>query len=396
MKKHRLISFLTALVLVVCSCASAAALSASTLSIGSRGDSVKKLQQALIDLGYLKGKADGIFGQLTYKAVCSFQTAKKLTVDGLAGKKTQSLLFAASEAAPAASSQAAPAASSASSSAASSSAASSSASSSAGGNLFKGNYATLRLKDKSDRVKIMQQALIRLEYLSGNADGVFGNKTLDAVVAFQKANSLTADGLAGKKTLQALETADKNGAKKSSSAPAPVQEETAPSQSGTTSSSSSPSSSLTATGANGSTIQLLHWFKDIKPTLGGGQKLLIYDPATGISWTLRVHSCGRHCDAEPLTAEDTANMLKAFGGVNTWSQKGVYVRLPSGVWTIGSTHDNPHLSGHVTDNNFDGHLCVHFLRDMSETKANDPNYGVSNQETIRSLWKRLTGETIAN
>ena len=104
MKNHLLISFLTALVLVVCSCASAAALSASTLSIGSRGDSVKKLQQALIDLGYLKGKADGIFGQLTYKAVCSFQTAKKLTVDGLAGKKTQSLLFAASEAAPAASS----------------------------------------------------------------------------------------------------------------------------------------------------------------------------------------------------------------------------------------------------------------------------------------------------
>ena len=89
-------------------------------------------------------------------------------------------------------------------------------------------------------------------------------------------------------------------------------------------------------------------------------------------------------------------MLKAFGGVNTWSQKGVYVRLPSGVWTIGSTHDNPHLSGHVTDNNFDGHLCVHFLRDMSEAKQNDPNYGVSNQETIRALWKSLTGETLTN
>ena len=395
MKNRRLISFLAALVLVVCSCATAAALSASTLSVGSRGDSVKKLQQALIDLGYLKGRADGIFGQQTYKAVCSFQTAKKLTVDGLAGKKTQSVLFAASAAAPAAASDAAPAASSASSSSASSSSASSSSATASGGDLFKGNYATLRIKDRNDRVKIMQQALIRLNYLSGKADGIFGNKTLDAVVAFQKANSLTADGLAGKKTLKALETADKNGAKKGSSS-APVQEESAPSKSGSTSSSSSPSSSLTATGKNGSTIQLLHWFNDIKPTLGGGSKLLIYDPATGISWTLRVHSCGRHCDAEPLTAEDTANMLKAFGGVNTWDQKGVYVRLPSGVWTIGSTHDNPHLSGHVTNNNFDGHLCVHFLRDMSETRENDPSYGVSNQETIRSLWKRLTGETLSN
>ena len=394
MKKLRLICFLTVLVMIVCIFTSAFALSASTLSIGSRGDSVKKLQQALIDLGYLKGKADGIFGQQTYKAVCSFQTAKKITVDGLAGKKTQELLYAAAESKSAASTSA-----SSSSSSQSSSLSQSSSSASSGNGLFSGNYATLRLKDRSDRVKIMQQALIRLEYLSGNADGIFGNKTLDAVVAFQKANSLTADGLAGKKTLKALETADKNGTKKGSataSTAVSIQEESTPARTTTTSSSTSPSSTLTATGRNGCTIQLLHWFNDIKPTLGGGQTLVIYDPATEISWTLRVHSCGRHCDAEPLTAQDTANMLKAFGGENTWSQKGVYVQLPSGVWTIGSTHDNPHLSGHVTDNNFDGHLCVHFLRDMSETKENDPNYGVSNQETIRSLWKSLTGEVLTN
>ena len=50
----------------------------------------------------------------------------------------------------------------------------------------------------------------------------------------------------------------------------------------------------------------------------------------------------------------------------------------------------------LSDNNFNGHLCVHFLRDMSETKQNDPKYGVSNQETIRALWKSLTGETLTN
>ena len=92
---------------------------------------------------------------------------------------------------------------------------------------------------------------------------------------------------------------------------------------------------------------------------------------------------------------DTENMVKAFGGKNTWDQKGVYVRLPSGVWTIGSTHDMPHMSGHVTDNNFNGHLCVHFLRDMSEAQRNDPDYGVQNQVTLRNAWKALTGETIS-
>ena len=407
MENRRLICFLAALVLAVGCCASAAALSSSTLSIGSRGEEVRKLQQALIDLGYLKGKADGIFGNQTYKAVVSFQHAKKLTEDGLAGKKTQALLYEAasaksSEASAGTQASASAAASSSSSSAASSSAAASSAASSSAssGNLFGGNYATLRLNDRNDRVKVMQQALIRLNYLSGKADGIFGRKTLDAVVAFQQANKLSADGLAGKKTLKALETADQNGAVKgstsASSTAVAIQEESQPAKTAATSSSDSPSSSKTAGAPDESSIRLLHWFNDIKPTLGGGKQLLIYDPSTGISWNLRVHSCGRHCDAEPLTAQDTANMLKAFGGVNTWNQKGVYVKLPSGIWTVASTHDMPHLSGHVSDNNFDGHLCVHFLRDMSETKENDPKYGVANQETIRALWKSLTGEVLSN
>ena len=88
-------------------------------------------------------------------------------------------------------------------------------------------------------------------------------------------------------------------------------------------------------------------------------------------------------------------MVQAFGGKNTWTQKGVYVMLPSGIWTIGSTHDMPHDSGSIKDNGFNGHLCVHFLRDMDEAKKNDPKYGVANQETIRKLWKSLTGEDIS-
>ncbi len=381
MKHRRLICFLAALILVVCTCGSAFALQASTLSIGSRGEDVRKLQQALIDLGYLKGRADGIFGRQTYQAVCNFQTASKLTADGLAGKKTQAALYAASSGSSSSSG------SSGSSSQSQGSSSSSSSSSSAGG-LFGGNYATLRLNDRNDRVKVMQQALIRLNYLSGKADGIFGRQTLDAVLSFQQKNRLTADGLAGRKTLTALEAADQGGSGSSSSSGSQ--------SSGSSSSSSSPSSTLTTTAPDGSKVRLLHWYNDIKPTLNGGQHLYIYDPSTGISWTLRIHSCGRHCDAEPLTAQDTANMVRAFGGENTWSQKGVFVRLPSGIWTIGSTHDMPHQSGTVSDNNFNGHLCVHFLRDMAEAREMDPKYGVSNQETIRALWKSMTGEVISN
>lgn len=429
MYRKRLICFLTALVLAVSLCASALALDAGTLKNGSRGEEVQKLQQALISLGYLKGTADGVFGNKTENAVRAFQKAKKLNVDGLAGKKTQELLYAAASGKSRTASESTSASSGSSSSNASSGSASSNASassgsassgsasaSSGGGSLFGGNYTTIRLKDEGARVKALQSALIRLNYLSGKADGKFGNKTLEAVALFQKENGLSVDGLAGKKTLKAIETADKNGAVRGSAqassnnasntssastatttpTPVSIQEESKAAVVSTTGSSDSPSSNKTAVAPDGSSLRLLHWFNDIKPTLKGGQHLLVYDPATGISWTLRVHSCGRHCDAEPLTAEDTANMLQAFGGKNTWDQKAVYVKLPSGVWTVGSTHDMPHMSGTISNNNFNGHLCVHFLRDMSEAKANDPSYGVANQETIRAKWKALTGETISN
>ena len=32
---------------------------------------------------------------------------------------------------------------------------------------------------------------------------------------------------------------------------------------------------------------------------------------------------------------------------------------------------------------------------MEEAKQNDPNYGVANQETIRKLWKNLTGQDVS-
>ena len=64
-----------------------------TLKKGSTGEDVKKLQQALIDLGYLSDTADGTFGAKTQDAVTLFQAVNGLDADGLAGAKTQVLLF---------------------------------------------------------------------------------------------------------------------------------------------------------------------------------------------------------------------------------------------------------------------------------------------------------------
>lgn len=64
-----------------------------TLKKSCKGEDVKALQTLLNGYGYSCGKADGIFGSNTEKAVKAFQKAEKLTADGIAGKNTMSALL---------------------------------------------------------------------------------------------------------------------------------------------------------------------------------------------------------------------------------------------------------------------------------------------------------------
>ena len=386
--KRKIILLFATLLVCLAPLASSLAYESTTLSHGMQGDEVRELQQALISLGYLKGTADGIYGNKTENAVRKFQRKNKLSADGLAGIKTKELIF----------SKASGASSSSGSSGNSSEKKNENASNgnasdnnTSAGSLFGGNYATLKSGNKNARVRALQTALIALNYLSGSADGSYGKKTKAAVIAFQKANNLTADGAAGKKTLTALEKAYQSG-EKAASQPAAVPT-AAPAAESTETETGSINPKIS--GPDSGSVQLLSWYDVVKPSVSGGQHLLIYDPSSGLSWTVRVLARGRHCDAEPLTAQDTRTMVKAFGGTNTWNQKGVYVQLPDGRWSVASTHDMPHDNGSIKDNDFNGHLCVHFLRTMEETKQNDPKYGVANQETIRKLWKSLTGQDVA-
>ena len=71
------------------------------LSMGDRGAEVTRLQEKLIELGYLpEGAADGAYGGQTRTAVRRFQYYNGLTVDGVAGRATQTNLFENPEARP--------------------------------------------------------------------------------------------------------------------------------------------------------------------------------------------------------------------------------------------------------------------------------------------------------
>ena len=152
----------------------------ATLRNGSSGSDVKKLQQALKNLGYLKGSVDGDFGDATETAVKAFQAQNGLTADGVAGAKTLSVLYSDSaKKAPTTTVTNTPKATAT-------------------------PFTSYKNGDSGPEIKRMQQRLKVLGYLSGSADGDFGDATEAAVRAFQKQNGLTVDGKAGTNTLNLL------------------------------------------------------------------------------------------------------------------------------------------------------------------------------------------------
>jgi len=316
------------------------------LSQGDSGNDVKSVQTRLIVLGYLSGTADGQYGSGTAAAMKAFQQMNGLTASGEGNLSTYARLYSddALNAKGVQQGESVPA------------------------------YTNLRSGATGPMVIRLQQALVKLSYRL-TVTGTYDDATYEAVRSFQAINNLTVDGVAGKNTqsllysgsAKAFPTGGESGIYGSMGYVAPPAK---------------------------SQIQLLHWKDEIKGSMRDYQAFLVYDPATDISWSLTIIARGRHCDVEPSTKADTAAMNAAFTGMRPWTPKPVYVRLPDGRWTVATTHNVAHGINPIPNNDFEGQNCVHFLRDMSETEQNDPDYGVTNQKALRDFWYKLTGETI--
>ena len=174
------IASITPQIIISTNTATPAAAGSSTLKVGSSGNDVKKLQQRLKELGYLKGSADGDFGAATETAVKNFQANNGLEVDGKAGPATQAKIYSSSaRKAPSTTRTNTP-------------------------RPTNTPFTSLKNGSSGDDVRRMQNRLKELGYLTGSADGDFGDATEAAVRAFQARNGLTADGKAGTTTLNKL------------------------------------------------------------------------------------------------------------------------------------------------------------------------------------------------
>jgi cell wall-associated NlpC family hydrolase len=134
-----------------------------TLKKGDKSKRVQELQERLMELDYMDiDESTQLFGPATKLAVQYFQRQHGIQQDGVAGAKTQELIFSK-----------------------------------------QAKKYTLLEGTKGTDVDSLQRQLISLGYL-GKATGYYGSETEDAVKAFQKRNKLDVDGKTGHDTLDLI------------------------------------------------------------------------------------------------------------------------------------------------------------------------------------------------
>ena len=138
--------------------------SSGVVRVGDRGENVERLQIILSDLGYAVGAIDGIFGPVTAAAVIEFQSNLGVAPDGFFGPVTKSAVVEAL----------APATD------------------------------VLGLGSNGPDVEVAQKLLAALGFDPGPTDGIFGSRTMTAVLAVQRQLGLEVDGLVGPQTWSVL------------------------------------------------------------------------------------------------------------------------------------------------------------------------------------------------
>ncbi len=210
------------------------------LEKGDSGDDVKALQSRLIELEYYSGKVSGNYLDGSYYAISDFQRKNSLAITGKADVKTQELLFDASRAlsktatAPVQTPSPTPSATPTppATPAPTPSPQATHTATPAGGEASPTPAPTvaytkqLKRGSSGENVTLLQAKLFELGYYMDEITGTYSNETREAVIAFQKTNSLPADGVTGEKTWNMVfnnqETLEAGATPRPTPAPTPV------------------------------------------------------------------------------------------------------------------------------------------------------------------------------
>ena len=208
--------------------------------------------------------------------------------------------------------------------------------------------ATSKRGNSGAKVVALQQALKIKGYYKLAIDGSYGDGTVTAVKAFQKAKGMTQSGEADNATIKAL-----------------FGENAANYQ---------------------NTTERLDWFNGGSDKIPKGAKFIVKDVLTGKTFECKRWSGYTHMDSEPLTAEDTKTMKSIYGGSWSWDRRAILVMYNGHVYAA-SMNGMPHGTTTISGNDFDGHFCIHFYGSKThETNKVDTAHQNAVARAMRATW----------
>ena len=252
-------------------------------------------------------------------------------------------------------------------------------------------------------VEKLQQALKIKGYYTATVDGKYGQNTENAVKAYQKAVGITQTGKADYATIMKL-----FGSVQSTT----VQND--PKMDGITSISQITVPATSQPGNSGKNVIALQqalkikgYFKaPIDGKYGDATKEAVLafqkakglyqdgiagnntikDVYTGKTFKAQRRFGSNHLDSEPLTAEDTATLKSIYGGEWSWGRRPILVKYNGHVYAA-SMNGMPHGTCTITNNNFDGHFCIHFYNSKThETKRVDEAHQHCVSVAMNNVW----------
>ncbi len=207
---------------------------------------------------------------------------------------------------------------------------------------------TTRKNNSGKHVTALQQALKIKGFYSYPIDGKYGDRTVEAVKAFQKSSGLTVDGTAGNATIKKL--FGKNAANYTIE------------------------------------TERLDWFNGGSTRIPKNAIFSIKDIRSGKVFSAKRWSGYNHLDAEPLNAKQTAIFKEAVGGEWSWDRRPILVKYNGHVYAA-SMNSMPHADDTISGNDYEGHFCIHFYNSKThDTNRVDSEHQNAVETAMRYSW----------
>lgn len=137
--------------------------------------------------------------------------------------------------------------------------------------------------------------------------------------------------------------------------------------------------------SNTAEVHNLNWFDSVNSLFPSYTKTRVIDIQSGQTYFVYRIGGSYHADVEPIDQENTAIFHSLYDNEYSWVRRPVWVEIKPNFFVAGSINGYPHGQSFITNNNMDGHTCIHFLSSKTHgTKKVDS----SHQNCVTEAYKQ--------